>query len=214
MDIRVSDDPAADAARWIARRLRDSVRRRGDASLAVSGGSTAPPMFAALQGGDVPWAHLTLWQVDERIAPDGSTDRNAGQLTGFPARVRAMPVTANDGRRAARRYAASLPERFDVIHLGIGGDGHTASWPPGDDAVMTSDRAVELTGPFHGRARMTLTPSVVNAARARVVLVTGAGKAGIVRRWLLRDSVVPITRVRSTGTFVFLDPRAASALPL
>lgn len=171
-------------------------------------------MFAALRRGDVPWPHLTLWQVDERIAPDGSAARNVGQLAGFPARVRAMPVTAKDGRAAARRYATSLPERFDVIHLGVGDDGHTASWPPGDDAVLHSDRAVELTGTFHGRARMTLTPSVVNAARARVVLVTGAGKADVVRRWLLRDPQLPITRVRSTGTFVFLDPRAASELPL
>ena len=87
------------------------------------------------------------------------------QLVDLPARLQLMPVTATDLRRAADEYAASLPDRFDVVHLGLGDDGHTASWPPGDTRILKSDRGVEITDEFRGFRRMTLTPLVVNAAR-------------------------------------------------
>jgi 6-phosphogluconolactonase/glucosamine-6-phosphate isomerase/deaminase len=209
MEIRVSDRPAEAAATSIARRIRDARRRRGVAALAVSGGSTAPAMFEALLSEPVPWDCLTVWQVDERVAPDGHPDRNALQLDGLPCTVRPMPVTAADLRSAAGRYGRSLPERFDVVHLGIGDDGHTASWPPGDAAVVASGRAVEMVPEFNGRQRMTLTPPVVNAARARIVLATGAAKRPVIRRWLDGDRSLPVAVVRRAGTAVFLDPAAA-----
>ncbi len=208
----MSGRPGADAAVWLARRLRAAVGRRGAATLAVSGGSTAPPLFAALLAEDVPWAATTVWQVDERVAPDGHGDRNVGQLGELPCRVRPMPVNARDLRAGARRYAAGLPERLDVVHLGLGADGHTASWPPGD-AVVESGRPVEVTGEFNGRRRMTLTPLVVNAARSRLVLTTGGAKAGMVERWVGGDRSIPIARVRRTGTALFLDQAAARRLP-
>ena len=121
-----------------------------------------------------------------------------------------MPVTAKDLRAAARRYAASLPGRFDVIHLGLGDDGHTASWPPGDAEVLASTRPVDLVGEFHGRRRMTLTPPVINGARARLVLAAGTGKSAIVERWLLRDPDLPINTVRRSATTAFLDGAAAA----
>src|SRR3954449_5319364 len=136
MDLRISDEPARAAAVTIARRLRDACRRRGRATLALSGGSTAPAMIDALLREVVPWDAITVWQVDERIAPDGDGDRNALQLTGLPCAVRLMPVTAGDLRAAAGRYARSLPDRFDLVHLGVGDDGHTASWPPGNRDVL------------------------------------------------------------------------------
>ena len=213
MDIREVDNPSGAAAQWLARRLRDAVRRRGAATLAVSGGSTAPPMFEALRSCDVPWHRTTIWQVDERVAPNGDPDRNAEQLDGLPALIRLMPVTSNDLRAAARRYAAGLPERFDVVHLGMGGDGHTASWPPGD-SVVESSRAVEVIGEFNGRRRMTLTPGVVNAARSRLVLTVGSSKAAMIERWFHGDAQIPIDRVRRDGTVVFLDQEAASRLPV
>ena len=209
MDLRVSDEPAAAAARSIARRLQDAHRRRGAATLALSGGSTAPAMIDALRGARLPWAAITVWQVDERVAPDGHPDRNAVQLRDLPCAVRLMPVTATDLRAAAARYARSLPDRFDVIHLGIGDDGHTASWPPGNPGVLASDRPVEVVPPFNGRERMTLTPRVVNAARARLVLATGAAKRPVITRWLGGDRSLPITTVRRTATTVVLDPAAA-----
>jgi 6-phosphogluconolactonase/glucosamine-6-phosphate isomerase/deaminase len=212
MDVRVTDDPSNDAGRWLARRLRDAVRRRGNATLAVSGGGSAPPMFDVLLARDVPWEHVTVWQVDERIAPDGDPERNAGQLADFPCRVKLMPVTAKDLTAAARRYAAGLPERFDLVHLGLGDDGHTASWPPGHP-VVDSDRSCEVIEEFNDFERMTLTPSVVNGARARLMLTFGASKAPMVRRWMLRDAALPVTRVRRTDTWVMLDPTAAAELP-
>ena len=104
MDLRVSDQPALAAARSIARMLRAASLRRETASLALSGGSTAPAMIDALLAEDVPWEAVTIWQVDERVAPNGDTDRNAQQLAGLPCAVRLMPVTASDLRAAAGRY--------------------------------------------------------------------------------------------------------------
>jgi 6-phosphogluconolactonase len=210
MDVRVVDDPSRVAAEMIARRLRDAVRRRGSATIAFSGGSTTPPMLAVLATLDVPWPAVEVFQVDERVAPDGDPDRNAGQLAVLAVerrRLHLMPVTATDLDAAAARYTANLPERFDIVHLGMGDDGHTASWPPGDP-VIDSARPVDISGEFNGRVRMTLTPGTVNRARMRLVLVTGAGKAPMVERWLARDTTIPIQRVRRTGTVVVLDGAA------
>lgn len=212
MEVRVSDTPADHAGVWLSRRLRDAVRRRGSASLAVSGGSSAPPLFDALLAADVPWEHITVWQVDERIAPDGDPGRNAGQLDLIPTSVKLMPVTAVDLRAAARRYGSGLPERFDVVHLGLGDDGHTASWPPGDP-VVDSDRPCELVGDFNGFPRMTLTPSVVNRARCRLVLTFGRSKAPMIARWLLGDTGLPVDRLRRSATLVFVDPAAVADVP-
>ncbi len=161
---------------------------------------------------DMPWEAITVWQVDERVAPDGHPQRNAGQLVEFPCRVELMPVTDDDLVAAAARYASGLPDRFDVVHVGLGDDGHTASWPPGDP-VVESERSCEVIGEFNGFRRMTLTPPVVNAARARLMLAFGAAKAPMVRRWLLRDPSLPVTRLRRTDTWVMLDPAATADLP-
>jgi 6-phosphogluconolactonase/glucosamine-6-phosphate isomerase/deaminase len=209
MDLDVSEHPAERAAATIARRLASAIRRRQTASLALSGGSTAPVLIAELVRAPLDWSRVMVWQVDERVAPDGHPDRNAVQLAGWPGPVRLMPVTATDLRRAARRYAGSLPERLDVVHLGIGDDGHTASWAPGNDQVLTSERAVEVVPVFNRRERMTLTPSVVNAARWRCVLAVGTVKRPMVERWLLDDRRLPITAVRRGDTTVFLDFTAA-----
>ena len=211
MEVVVADDAPGAAAAALARRIRSAVTRRGEAAVALSGGSTAPPMIAALVALDVAWDRVTVWQVDERIRPDGDPARNAGQLASLPCRVRLMPVTSSNRRAAAARYAATLPDRFDVVHLGLGDDGHTASWPPGRPEVVTSARPVELADAFNGHDRMTLTGPVVNGARARIVLTTGASKRPMVERWLLLDRSLPITAVRRTGTVLVVDPAAAPA---
>lgn len=216
MRIVVSDDPGVDAAATILRRLRAAVRERGNATLAVSGGSTAPPMIDAitvvLRTQPALADSVTVWQVDERIAPDGDAARNAVQLSELPCVVRLMPVTNVGLRAAARRYGNALPGRFDVVHLGIGDDGHTASWPPAEPSVALSERPVELTGVFNGIRRMTLTAQVVNAARSRVVLARGVAKRPMVDGWLRGDPTLPISCVRRTSTTVFLDPFAAPRL--
>jgi 6-phosphogluconolactonase/glucosamine-6-phosphate isomerase/deaminase len=203
-DVRIFDDPVGACARSIARRLQLAVRRRGSATLAVSGGSSAPPLFEVLASRDVPWRHVRVWQVDERVAPDGHPDRNANALSSLPGTHRLMPVTAGDLVAACRRYERTLPDRFDVVHLGMGDDGHTASWPPADPVIDRAER-VALSGVYQGRVRMTLTPPVVNAARSRVVLAFGAGKADALARW-----GGPVSRLKRTSTVVFTDAAAAA----
>ena len=218
MDIVVTPDPqsaADEAATWTAKQLRLAVRRRGAATVAFSGGSTPALMLAALAGRAVPWEATTVFQVDERVAPDGDPDRNAPLLDVLrPCRpsIKLMPVTARDLAVARRRYAALLPNRLDVVHLGIGDDGHTASWPPGDP-VIDDRQSVAISGEYKGRVRMTLTVPVVNAARHRLVLATGPAKAPVIEGWLLHDPALPINRVSRTNTFVVLDADAAARLP-
>jgi 6-phosphogluconolactonase len=220
MRLIVAADPAAAAeagAVWIARRLRGAVGRRGAATVAFSGGSTPALMLDVLARLDVPWPSVHAYQVDERVAPDGDPARNVRLLDVLPiarANLHAMPVAARDLRRGARRYGAALPHRLDVVHLGVGDDGHTASWPPGDPVIDAVD-PVALCDPYAGFVRMTLTPPAVNAARARLVLAVGSSKRPVLERWLHRDRTLPVARVRRTGTTLVLDaaatPRGAPA---
>ena len=218
MDIIVARDPQAaanEAAGWIARQLRNAVSRRGAASVAFSGGSTPALMLVALAELPVPWEATTVFQVDERVAPDGDPDRNATLLDVLrPHRpvIHLMPVTATDLPAAGRQYAAAVPDRLDVVHLGLGDDGHTASWPPGDP-VIDEPGVVAMSGEYKGRVRMTLTVAAVNAARRRMVLATGSAKAPIIERWMLHDSSLPVERVGRSNTIVMLDAEAAARLP-
>ena len=208
----VDDDAVGRAAREIAARLHAAAEEHGAATLAVSGGSTGQPLLEMLARADLPWDRVGIWQVDERVAPDGHPDRNANQLAGMPGEIRLMPVTADDLAAAAAEYAAGLPARFDVVHLGMGADGHTASWPPGDP-VVDSTLPVDRSREYQGRVRMTLTPPVVAAAASRVVLVTGAAKADAIAAWLgAAPCGLPIERVPGAGTIVVLDAAAASRL--
>jgi 6-phosphogluconolactonase/glucosamine-6-phosphate isomerase/deaminase len=214
-NVLIEDDPARTAASILANLLRRAIADRGSATLAVSGGSTAPPMLDALGAIDLSWDSIDVFQVDERVAPDGDPDRNANQLGAVPGRHHLMPVTAADLAVAAAEYAAQLPDRFDAVHLGVGPDGHTASWPPGDP-VIESTAPVAISGVYQGRVRMTLTPPVIDAARARLVLVTGVDKADAVGRWLGgtgEAADLPVDRVPTADTTVVLDAAAAANLP-
>jgi 6-phosphogluconolactonase/glucosamine-6-phosphate isomerase/deaminase len=217
MDIVVAPDPQAaaeEAASWVARQLQNAVARRGRATVAFSGGSTPALMLVALAELAVPWQATTVYQVDERVAPDGDRDRNAPLLDILlPHRptLCLMPVNAGDLVASSADYAALLPARLDVVHLGVGDDGHTASWPPGDP-VIDDTGSVAVSGEYKGRVRMTLTVHAVNAARRRLVLATGSAKASIIERWLLHDPALPVNRVHRTGTVVVLDSAAAARL--
>jgi 6-phosphogluconolactonase len=148
-----------------------------------------------------------VWQVDERVAPNGDPDRNAGQLETLRkagAAIHLMDVTNLSLPVAAATYAEALPDRFDVIHLGLGDDGHTASWPPRDPVVNLTER-VAVVGPFKERVRLTLTPPVVNNARHVMFLVAGAAKAPMLARLLRGDVSIPATVVRQTGTTILTD---------
>ncbi len=215
-------DAAVETARWIGRRIRTAVRARGLCRLAVSGGSSIAPLFDALVAIDgLPWEQVHVFQVDERIAPDGHSDRNANDLlahlvepAGLARRnVHLMPVTRASLSAAARAYSVTLGgEPLDIVHLGMGEDGHTASWPPGDGTTVAATAPVAVTGVFNGRQRMTLTPVAVNAARARVALIAGGGKAEPLSRWMLGAPELPINHLRRANTTVVADAAAAARL--
>ncbi len=220
--VDVRDDAsgvALRAAAVFAAACRASVDARGSCAIAVSGGETPRAMFKALADEDVPWAALGIWQVDERIAPSGHDDRGLTHLLGsLPppgrARVRAMPVDDIDPdddaalAAAAAAYAAELPERFDLIHLGLGPDGHTASLVPGDAALDVRDRLVTVTGPYQGRRRMTLTFPVLDGARHVLWVVQGASKADALRLLRSRDPSIPASRVAASDQLAVVDAAA------
>lgn len=219
------DAVAQRTAEVIAKAAREGVRRHGRAVLAFSGGSTPAPMLERLARMDVRWNATHILQVDERVAPEGHEDRNWTMITNsllagadIPAALlHPMPVTDDDLDAAAGRYAsrlqmvAGVPPIADVVHLGIGADGHTASLVPGDPVLAVRDRWVAVAGPYQGRMRMTLTYAAINAARLLVWQITGAEKAAAVRDGL-QGTGVPASKVRRRDVVVIATREAAAEL--
>jgi 6-phosphogluconolactonase len=211
--LEVKPDAAAAAlatAGMIADRARAAVDERGAFTLAVSGGTGPWQAFRLLADADVPWEAVEIFQVDERVAPPGDDDRNLTHLEqSLPpaavARLRPMPVEADDLEAAAAEYAALLPERLDLVHLGLGPDGHTASLVPGDPVLDVTDRDVAITGEYQGRRRMTLTYPAIGRARELVWLVTGTSKVEPLRLLLAGDPSIPAGRVAGAPSLVIAD---------
>jgi 6-phosphogluconolactonase len=215
IEVRLETLPDAEAAaqrgaELIATAAREAVAERGTCAIAVSGGTTPWGMFQALADQDVPWDDLGIWQVDERIAPRDHEARSLTHLlASIPpvARVHEMPVDGDaDGLGArAATYAAGLPARFDLVHLGLGEDGHTASLVPGDAVLDVHDRDVAITGTYQGWRRMTLTFPVLDRARFVLFFETGARKAEPLRKLLARDPSIPAARIRAADQLAIVD---------
>src|SRR5271166_6961671 len=208
MTLQVLPDPQAAAERAaaiIAEDARTAVAARGKFTMAVSGGHTPWVMLRALANEDVPWANVEVFQVDERVAPAGDPDRNLTHLyesllAHAPIKrgqIHAMPVELPELEAAAKQYAGTLrafsgtPPVLDLVHLGLGPDGHTASLIPGDPVVDVTDADVALTGVYQGRRRMTLTYPILNRSRRVLWLVTGSEKVGMLGRLLAGDESIP-----------------------
>jgi 6-phosphogluconolactonase len=204
---------AAKAASYVARLARAAVADHGQFNFAVSGGHSPWAMFAELRNEDVPWAEVALFQVDERVAPDGDPDRNLTHLResigDAPARVHPMAVTDPDLAAAAAAYATVLPQRFDLVHLGLGPDGHTASLVPADPVLQVADALVAVTQPYQGHRRMTLTYPALARADQLLWLVTGADKRDALGKLLAGDESIPAGRVLATSSLIMADEAAA-----
>jgi 6-phosphogluconolactonase len=218
LQVEILPDAQAVAERGaeiVAAAAAEAVAARGRFTLAVSGGRTPWAMFAALAG-RMQWEKVTIFQVDERVAPDGDPDRNLTQLerslpAGGAADVRALPVWAEDLDAVAAMYADALPEQLDLVHLGLGPDGHTASLVPGDPVLEVTDRDVAITGVYQGRRRMTLTYPVLNRARQILWLVTGEDKVDALARLRAGDPSIPAGRVSTAHAVVVADAAAAGS---
>ena len=218
-----ADAVARRAAGFIADAARAAVGARGRFVLAVSGGRTPWVMLRALAQEDVPWQSVDVAQVDERVAPEGHPDRNLTHLRESleraplePGQIHAMPVEARDLDAAAREYAETLHRltgpsgRLDLVHLGLGPDGHTASLVPGGPELEVRDAPVAVTGVYQARRRMTLTFPVLDNARQILWVVTGDDKREMLLRLCDGDAAIPAGRVASHAAVVMAD-RAAAA---
>ena len=220
-----ADAVARRAAGFIADAARTAVSARGRFVFAVSGGRTPWVMLRALAREDVPWPAVEIVQVDERAAPEGHPDRNLTHLRESlqeqaplePRQIHAMPVEAGDLQAAAREYAETLQQltgpdgQLDLVHLGLGPDGHTASLIPGSPALEVRDAPVAVTDVYQGRRRMTLTFPVLDNARQVLWVVTGDDKREMLLRLRDGDAAIPAGRVASHDAVVMAD-RAAAAL--
>ena len=218
-----AESVARRAAALIAADARSATALRGRFVMAVSGGHTPWIMLRALASETVPWQAVHIVQVDERVAPAGDPDRNLTHLQASlldavplrPQQIHAMLVESSDLEAAAKQYAETLneiagsPAVLDLVHLGLGPDGHTASLVPGDPVLEITNSDVSLTGIYQGRRRMTLTYPVINRARHILWVVTGAEKAEMLTRLRNADTSIPAGRVCSEDAMVLADSAAA-----
>src|ERR1700749_1215389 len=214
----VADEKAAGRrpAELIAAAGAKAVADHGSFSFAMSGGRSPWSMLAILGDLDeMPWRETELFQVDERVASPGSDDRNLthmvlGLSMDHQSALRPMPVTHRNLDEAAHEYETSLPDRIDLVHLGLGPDGHTASLVPGDPVLEVSDRRVAVTtNEYQGHRRMTLTYRALEEARQILWLVTGAEKADPLQKLIAADHSIPAGRVRNGSMSIVADQAAA-----
>jgi 6-phosphogluconolactonase len=217
--LEVLDDPEAVHRRGselMAEAAKEAISDRGHCALAVSGGHDPWPMFSQLEEFELDWREIEIFQVDERVAPAGSDERNLTHLVeslsiGAQGSIRPMPVTDEDLDAAADRYAESLPDALDMAHLGIGPDGHTASLVPGDSVLEVTDKRVAVTaGEYEGVRRMTLTYPEIERVRRLLWVVTGEEKVNALRKLIGQDPSTPSGRVRPGGDSLILADRAAA----
>jgi 6-phosphogluconolactonase len=229
MQIEVMDTAesvAQRAAAIIAEETRLAVNSRGRFVIAVSGGHTPWLMLGELAKADLPWQAVHVVQVDERVAPADDPDRNLTHLRESllnhapisAGQIHQMPVESADLESAATAYATTLqqvagvPPVLDLVHLGLGPDGHTASLVPHDPVLAIEDADVAITGVYQGRRRMTLTYPIINRSRRVLWVVTGKEKGPALRRLLDGDASIPAGRVRRQSALLIADRAAAEEL--
>jgi 6-phosphogluconolactonase len=221
MAIEIKVLPDADgasryAAEAVAAAGQEAVEARGEFELALSGGKTPWAMIGLLgEMEGMPWEEAHIFQVDERVAPPGDDARNLTHLVQMlsidhQAALRPMPVTSRDLELSAAEYEVHVPERLDLVHLGLGPDGHTASLVPDDSVLEVDDRRVAMTGgAYQGHRRMTLTYPALTAARQILWLVLGEAGREPLAKLLAGDTSIPAGRVENDNMLLVCDEAAA-----
>lgn len=229
MTLHVAPTPeslARQAAGFIADESRRVLGDSASFTLALSGGRTPERLFRALAAEEVDWPRVHLLQVDERAVEADSPDRNFAAIRtelldriAIPDdRVHPMPAASGDLPGAARAYGEALRAvagadgRLDLVHLGLGEDGHTASLLPDDPALESADDVV-VSREYAGHRRLSLSLATICRARRRLWLVEGRAKADVLRRVLGGDATVPAGRVKREDSVFFVDKDAAALLP-
>jgi 6-phosphogluconolactonase len=221
-----SHDLTQSAAELILEDCAETLRSRADSyTLGLSGGRTPRLMFQAMAGLPLPWSQVHIFQVDERVAPVGSEDRNFTHLTDrllelveIPSEnVHPMPVGPEDLVSACCSYERELQRitggaPLDLLQLGLGDDGHTASLAPGDPILDVTDRAIWHVESFNGLPRMSMTYPLINGAARILWLATGSAKAEMCRRLVAADHTIPAGRVAPENAILLVDQDAGAAL--
>ena len=225
---RIQVVPSAEAAavrgaQVLADLLRRAIHAHGNVTFAISGGSTPWGMFEGLLNDTtVEWPSVHLFQVDERVAPDGDAERNWTKIKELfidngpivESQAYAMPVTATDLYAACGSYQQLIRSirpsgRIDVVQLGLGEDGHTASLAPGDSVCDVTDADVATTSdPFNGHHRMTLTRGALNRSGTIVWQVLGSSKNIALRKLLDGDLSIPAGHLNHADAIVVADAAA------
>lgn len=214
-----AEDVAIAAAAYLAQQITVALAKKPIFSMAISGGRTPWEMLRHLAQAQLPWERVHLFQVDERIAPEGHADRNLTKLqeviagTQMAERMTIYPMPVNEVNlvQAAQHYAETLLEvtgdgRLDLIHLGLGTDGHTASLIPGDQACGELALYITRTAqPYQGRLRMTMTYPLINRAKQVLWIVTGSEKGEMLQRMLQQDPSIPAGSIRQENALLLVD---------
>lgn len=228
IDLVIVPDPAGMAtavSAWVAGAMTEDTASRGACSIGLAGGRTPEPVYGLLAGrADLPWSAVEVFFGDERAVPPDHPDSNyrlarsalLAHVAIPPEQVHRMEAERPDRMAAADAYARLLPETLDILLLGMGTDGHTASLFPGDTSVRERERLVlPVTGPESPNDRLTVTPPVIHAARRIGMMVTGAGKARMLASVLEGPRLparMPAQFARRAGARWFVDQAAAASL--
>ena len=230
MHIMIGKDSAATAAMaadWLTERITEDVTARGRCVIALSGGETPWKTLEELITRQVPWHALQVVQVDERVVAGDDPRRNFTRMYELLCKrgrldtkhLHPMPVERPDPDLAAREYAKTLatvagsPPILDIVQLGLGADGHTASLLPGGATLKIADRDVAATEAYSGTRRITLTLPCINRARAHCWLITGTQKAARLRELLAGRTEIPAVKVSRDNAVVFADAAALTREP-
>lgn len=214
------------AARLITEVINDTIERLGECTVALAGGATPRPVYERMAvpslANRVPWDRVRMYFSDERCVPPDHPQSNYRMV--HEALLQHVPIQAAavyrmegeraDSDAAARDYERHLPAALDLLLLGMGEDGHTASLFPRSPALTERiRRVVAVTRPRESSRRLTITPPVIEAAGTVIVLVAGGNKATTVARALEGAYVpneLPIQLARSATWLI--DSAAARLL--